>query len=220
MKITVIIAAGGSSARMGGINKQFSLLGGIPVIMRSALAFENCAEITGIIIVTSQNDVDRINALCKEYHITKLIKTVCGGNSRAESVKKGAAFLDNCDVVAIHDGARPLVSQRIISETVAAAAKYGAAFPSVPVKDTIKKVENNFVVSTPERSRLVATQTPQAFLRNVYDRMLTLDGEFTDDCQLAEQLGVKVYAAQGDNGNIKITTPEDLQTAETLLKDR
>lgn len=218
MKAVAIIAAGGSSSRMNGENKQFSLIGGVPVIVKSALAFEKNENITGIVIVTREQDREKTAALCAEYGVTKLIYVAAGGNTRSQSVKKGAeiAMKADFDVIAVHDGARPLVSQEIITRTLLCACEKGAAFPAVPVKDTIKVVRGGQIEYTPERAELYVAQTPQAFSRAVYEKMSASDCEATDDCRLAERLGITVYAVDGDYKNIKITTREDLSAAESL----
>lgn len=217
-----VIVAAGESSRMGGISKQLQPLFGLPVILRSVLAFEKCAEIKNIVVVARGEDIPELQRLFDEHGISKLTDIVPGGDSRAQSVQNGIARCVECKYVAIHDGARPLVTEKIITDTIDAASKYGAAAAAVPVKDTVKLTdENGRVQSTPDRSRLMAVQTPQTFLLDKYKQAVAAGGDeidkFTDDCAVMEAAGFPVYLVGGDYKNIKITTPEDLIIAEALL---
>lgn len=214
MICSAIILAAGSSTRMNGANKQFLELGGIPVLMRSALNFEHCPEIGEIIIAAKTDDVREIVSLCTKYGISKL-KTVCeGGADRAESAKIAFEFVSEADYVAVHDGARPFAEPTLISEVISAAEETGAAIAAIPVTDTIKTAENGIITSTPPRSSLFAAQTPQVFKKDLYEKMCGISGAVTDDAGLAERLGVRVKIAAGSAKNIKITTPADIPLGE------
>lgn len=213
-----IILAAGMSSRMKGTNKQLLSLGGIPVIIRSALNFERCGEVSGIIIAARAEDIKEIEELCRQYNVKKL-KAVCeGGESRAESAMKAYSFIEDCDVVAVHDGARPFATPELISRVIRDAYEKGGAIAAVPVKDTIKAVSDGFIEDTPDRDKLYAAQTPQAFQKAIYGDMLRLGGDVTDDSQLMERLGKKVKITLGSYDNIKITTPEDIALGESIIK--
>ena len=212
-KVVALILAGGSSTRMKGVNKQLIGLDGVPVVIKSALAFENCPEVSGIVIAARDEDISLITELCREYSISRLIAVTGGGQTRSESARKAAAFAGGADIIMIHDGARPFVSSGLISRIVPAAAEFGAAVPAVALKDTVKFVSaEGFAAGTPAREALRAVQTPQAFRRDIYEKMLAAGGEATDDAGLAERLGFPVKLIDGELSNIKITTPEDIPT--------
>ncbi len=218
MKTDILILAGGESRRMNGINKQFTLIDGVPVIIKSALAFQNCETVSGIIIAARECDTGRIEELCARYGITKLKAVVVGGQTRTESAACAFAASDNADMIMVHDGARPYVSAELIGRIAADAQRYGAAIPAVPVKDTIKfSDESGFSAGTPDRAMLRAVQTPQAFRRELYEKMINSGKDATDDAGLAELLGIKVKLTEGEPTNIKITTPDDLPGKDTEM---
>ena len=218
-----VIVAAGSASRMGGIDKVMAPLGGEPMILRTVRAFENCEAVKEIIIVTREDLILPITELCAG--LTKVRSVVKGGSSRQESVKLGLlAFSKEVQLAAVHDGARPLVSVELIDKTVRAAHTYGAAAPAIPVKDTIKVFEGGFIASTPDRSTLRAVQTPQ-----VIDRDLLLGAlekaekeavALTDDCSAVERIGMRVRLVEGEERNLKVTTPLDLKIAELLLEEQ
>lgn len=217
-----IIVAAGSSTRMGGIPKQFIKLEGVPVIVRSLLAFENSPEIKSIIVVARDEDIPEIWRLCEEYCITKLSDITSGGDTRARSVQKGLDLCVDAEYVAIHDGARPLVSSKVISNACQGARIYGACAAAVAQKDTVKIVNENMdIISTPDRSMMYAVQTPQVFRTVDYKAAVEKLGErtdaLTDDCAVMEAAGYRVHLSTGDYKNIKITTPEDIIIAEALV---
>lgn len=214
MTCSAIILAAGSSTRMDGTNKQLLELGGIPVLMRSALNFENCGEVSEIIIAARENDREVILSECQKYKITKLKAVCAGGKDRAESAKIAFGFTGKCDYVAVHDGARPFAEPALIGNVIKAAEETGAAIAAIPVTDTVKKAENGFITATPPRSSLFSAQTPQVFKRELYEKMCGVSGAVTDDSSLAEQLGVRVKIAEGCSKNIKITTPADIPVGE------
>lgn len=221
--IPVIIVAAGNSTRMKGINKQFLSIMGVPVIARTLMAFESCNDISKIIVVTSRDSVLDVQQLCQKYYISKLTDIVVGGENRHQSVMNGIEKLDCTDEkVLIHDGARPFVSINIISEVVNALNDYDAALCVNKINDTVKMVdENGFVKSTIDRSMLYAAQTPQGVAVKKYvdvcNRTENIDN-FTDDASIMEAAGFSVKAIMGSSNNIKITTPDDIAIAESLVK--
>lgn len=224
-KCAAIIVAAGTASRMKGTDKIMADLCGEPALLHALRPFEECEAITQIIIVTREDLLEPISKLCIQKQLTKVAKVVLGGQTRAESVQLGLDWVDKkCSYVAIHDGARPLVTEKIIHEAICKAAKFGAAAPAVPVKDTIKTAHGGIVESTPDRSALYAVQTPQVFYLPVYraalDKAISEKKPVTDDCSAAEAFGVRVCLTEGSDENIKITTPSDLIVAEALLTGR
>ena len=218
-----VIVAAGSASRMGGIDKVMAPLGGEPMILRTVRAFEDCEAVKEIVIVTREDLMGPIAELCSGF--TKIRSVVQGGSSRQESVKLGLlAFSKEVRLAAVHDGARPLVSGELIDRVIRAAHSYGAAAPAIPVKDTIKVFEGGFIAVTPDRSILRAVQTPQ-----VIDRDLLLGAlekaeqegtALTDDCSAVEHIGMRVRLVEGEERNLKVTTPLDLKIAELLLEEK
>ncbi len=237
-RIYGVIPAAGQGSRMGvgKANKQFLELQGIPVLIRTLLAFEQSPRIDGIAVVANPSDRVCIQALCEQYRITKLIGIAAGGETRQDSVRNALEFLsdylggknlpgsDKKDYVLIHDGARPFVSNAIIERCIDGAIRYHACGAGVPVKDTIKQVRpDGTIFHTPPREELWAIQTPQAFLLSLIEplhRKAFREGlSFTDDTAIAEHYGEKVHMVTGGYQNIKITTPEDLLYGEVLLRN-
>ena len=215
-KVTAIIAAGGSSSRMG-FDKLSALLCGKPVILRSIEAFESCEYIDEIVVVTGEKISNYILNNCT---IKKLKAIAMPGASRQKSVYNGFSLCsDDTDIVCVHDGARPLVTQNIIFEAIASAVKYGAATAAVLVKDTIKRGRNGIIIETVPREELYQIQTPQVFAKQLYiDAYNSAENEYSDDCQLIESLGKTVALSKGDYRNIKLTTAEDFVVAEAIIK--
>ena len=218
----VVIVAAGSATRMGGIDKVMATLGGEPMIARTVRAFQNCDAISEIVIVTRENLILPITGLCKD--MPKVTAVVTGGKSRQESVHLGLnALSDKVKLAAVHDGARPLITWQVIDRVVRAANTYGAAAPAIPVKDTIKVVEGRVVKNTPDRASLFAVQTPQVFdfdlLRGALKKAELEGAALTDDCSAVERMGMAVKIVEGDERNLKVTTPMDLKIAELLLED-
>lgn len=218
-----VIVAAGSATRMQGIDKMLVPLAGVPVVLRSvrALAASDCID--SLVIVTRTECMETLRTLCAE--VSKPVTVVAGGASRPESVLAGLAALpEGTELAAIHDGARPLVTQAVIAEAVEAAGRCGAAAPAVPVHDTIKQAENGLVRATPERKTLFAVQTPQVFdvklLKTVLRAAMERGIALTDDCSAVEAAGKPVVLTQGCEENLKITTPVDLTLAEAILKRR
>ena len=222
---TAIIVAAGTASRMNGIDKQLANLLGVPVIVHTIKAFQNSNLINNIIVVTRQDLVLTIQNLVSEYNLNKVTDIVVGGNNRAQSVINGLTNSKDADVVLIHDGARPLVTNDIIENTVNTAKMYGAAVCAVPVKDTIKIVDaNGLVQNTPNRASLMAVQTPQCFKTTVLSSAISQNTQnldtITDDSTFVEMANGNVYTVMGSYDNIKITTKEDLVVAENILKLR
>jgi 2-C-methyl-D-erythritol 4-phosphate cytidylyltransferase len=222
-----IIVAAGSSSRMSlGYSKQFVSLCGVPAIAHTLSAFEAARTVDSAVIVCREEDREEIKKLIIKYHYNKIVEIVPGGDSRQQSVMAGiAAEPEDAAYFAIHDGARALVTAEEIDASVQDAIRYGASALAVPVKDTIKITdESGFIVSTPNRSFLWAVQTPQVFERDIYLKALARAQEkgadYTDDCQLVEHLGMKVHLCPGEYTNLKLTTPDDVPLAETILKKR
>ena len=211
---TAILAAAGSSQRMGGENKLLLPLDGMPVLVHTLR-----------VIAAREENLLTYAELCKTYGIRKPVKVVVGGATRQESVLRAALEARaDAKLLAVQDGARPLVTPELFDAVVLRAAVCAAAAPAVPVHDTIKLARDRRVTETPDRSMLFAVQTPQVFdaglLKAALQSALTEHAALTDDCSAVERLGKEVYLTDGDEENIKITTPLDLIVAETILRRR
>lgn len=218
----VVIVAAGSASRMGGIDKVMAPLAGEPMIVRTVRAFQDCDAVKKIVVVTREDLILPITRLCSG--MSKVKAVVGGGSSRQESVHLGLnALSGEVQLVAVHDGARPLVSWQLIDRVIRAANTYGAAAPAIPVKDTIKVVKGGVVEQTPDRSNLFAVQTPQVFdfdlLRGALKKVEQEQLQVTDDCSAVEQMGMRVKIVEGDERNLKVTTPIDLKIAQMLLEE-
>jgi len=218
-----VIVAAGSASRMKGLDKIMEPVGGKPLIAMTVEAFERCDAISQIVIVTRDDLILPVrNAVS---HCKKVTAVIVGGKDRAESVNIGlGALSDKTKLAAIHDGARPLITWQVIDRVVRAANTYGAAAPAVPVKDTVKVVVGGVVKNTPDRSTLQAVQTPQVFdrdlLRAALKKVRTDGTPITDDCSAVELMGMSVKIVEGDERNIKVTTPTDLAIVRLLAEDR
>ena len=218
---TAILAAAGSSQRMGGENKLLLPLDGMPVLAHTLRAVDAAQSVDEIVIAAREEDLLTYAELCKTYGIRKPVKVVVGGATRQESVLRAALEARaDAKLLAVQDGARPLVTPELFDAVVL----YAAAAPAVPVHDTIKLARDRRVTETPDRSMLFAVQTPQVFdaglLKAALQSALTEHAALTDDCSAVERLGKAVYLTDGDEENIKITTPLDLIVAETILRRR
>lgn len=216
-----VVPAAGSSTRMGQ-DKLLLPLDEVPVILRTLRALDNCPHICEIVVVTREDLIVPISGLCRDAALNKVKKVVRGGETRTHSVLAGIEELSRgVELAAIHDGARPLVSQAVLDTVICRAEQCGAAAPAVALKDTIKVARDGLVEHTPDRSLLYAVQTPQVFQRDLIRTALIKaleDGaELTDDCSAVERLGIGVSLTQGDYCNLKLTTPEDMAVAEALL---
>lgn len=225
-RCAALVAAAGSSSRMGGVNKLLELLDGVPVLVRTLTALEQAVLVDEIVIAAREEDLVEISRLCHTYGISKCTKVIRGGGSRAHSVLLAALEVSpDTELLAVQDGARPLVTPALIDAVIAAAERCGAAAPAVPVKDTVKVAGDDGVVKeTLDRGTLRAVQTPQVFERDLLKAALQQAVEeqlpVTDDCSAVERLGKVVYLIEGDEENLKITTPMDLILAEAILQAR
>ena len=219
-----VIVAGGSARRFGS-DKLMADLAGLPVLMRSVLAFQRCEAINFIVVAARADMVEEVERLCREHGVTKLTAVVPGGETRAKSCLAGVmAVPPEAELIAIHDGARPLVTDEVILDGLWTACRHTAALPAVPVRDTIKVASDGVVEDTPDRAHLWAAQTPQCFQADLIRAALTDAAEnapeVTDDCLAVERIGGKIYISRGSEENIKITTPLDLELARALLAGR
>jgi 2-C-methyl-D-erythritol 4-phosphate cytidylyltransferase len=226
MKTVAIIVAGGRGKRMGhDLPKQYLALFNVPILARTLMKFERTPAISGIILVVPKDDIDYTkHAVVDEYRISKTIDIRAGGAERQDSVRNGLEAVDDeYDIIVIHDGIRPFVSEELIDLSIRGAAELGAVAIGVPVNDTVKFVRNDKTVKeTPDRNNIWFAQTPQAFkrecIRAAYESAYR-DGFYgTDDASLVERMGVRVNMIPGAYDNIKITTPEDLVLGEFILK--
>ncbi len=224
-KIGAIVLAGGRGSRMrSAVPKQYLDVGGRPVLYYSLAAFQK-SPVDKIILVCGSGQEDYCRRqIVDKYHLTKVEAIVEGGDQRYNSVENGLRALTGCGIVLIHDGARPMVNDAIIRDNIEAVKEYGACVTAVPSKDTIKMSdEDGFAASTPDRSRMWIVQTPQSFnynlIRAAYEaRRAADDGTLTDDAMAVEKyMHTRVKLVMGDYRNIKITTPEDLGSAEIFL---
>jgi 2-C-methyl-D-erythritol 4-phosphate cytidylyltransferase len=223
--VTAIVVAAGKSERMGGgTDKAFLNLGSKPVVAWSLLAFEKNPDVDSIVLVVRKEQVMAAKAVVKMFGISKLAKIVPGGSKRQDSVYAGIKAVDpDTRIVVVHDGARPCVSQEVISEVVKYAKRGTAAVPGFKMRDTVKIVEKGITVSeTPERAKMWAVQTPQAFpysmLRQAYAKAVDSKQDIVDDAQAVELAGGIVKICETDKFNIKITVPEDLIITAAVLK--
>ncbi len=224
MKACAIIAGGGTGKRMGKDRpKQFLLIGGKPVLVRTIGVFEKASSINRIVLVLPEADIGLAREMVASSGFSKVVRLVPGGRERQDSVRNGLQVLENdVDVVAVHDAVRPFITEDLVDLSIKKAAQHGAVSVGVPVKDTIKSVLDDRVARTIERKGLWIAQTPQVFRREILDeayRRAYGDGYYgTDDASLVERIGVPVYMVPGSYQNIKITTPEDLAYGEFMTK--
>lgn len=222
---SVIVPAAGSASRMEGTDKVLLELQGVPVVIRTLQELNDCPLVHEIIVVTREDLIVPVGKLCGDYNITKAVKVIRGGKERSHSVLAGVKEVhSDAQLIAIHDGARPFVTQKLLEQVLTKGAKTGAAAPGVAVVDTIKRVENGLVVETVDRATLVAVQTPQVFeaglIKAALEEAVSKEILVTDDCSAVERLGMKVSITPGDYENIKITTPKDVCVAEGILSSR
>jgi 2-C-methyl-D-erythritol 4-phosphate cytidylyltransferase len=223
-KTCAVVVAAGRGSRMGAdINKQFLSIKNRPILYYTLKAFECCSLIDEIILVTAKNETEYCKSeIIEKYGISKVLNIVEGGLERQHSVYNGLKALKDCEIVVIHDGARPFLDNRIIEEGIEYAREFGACTCGVQPKDTIKlKNSNGFSQITLNRDELFAVQTPQCFNYNLilkcHERILEDKVKVTDDTSIVEYCGYQVYLYKGSYNNIKITTPEDLSFGERVL---
>lgn len=225
MRTLAIILAGGAGKRMGAsTNKQFLLLDNKPIIVHTLQIFEECRAIDGVYLVVNQKDLPIIQTeILESYRFNKVMKLVIGGRLRQDSVKNGLEAIENpCDIVVIHDGARPFVTPSFIEKGIYLMEMFDAVIPALPVKDTVKVVsKDGFVLKTLERDSLWHVQTPQTFkyemIVKAYKEGMAKKLYGYDDATFLEYAGKKVKVVEGSPYNIKITTPEDLVIAKGIL---
>ena len=218
---SALILAGGSASRMNGINKQLTLLDGVPVVIRSALAFQRSAKVSEMILAVPAGQEERYRSLCQEYGVDKLRAVTAGGSTRALSVKRA---LEQVSPECGYIGARPLIPTEDIDRVLSDAVEFGGAIAAAPVTDTIKQCSGGFVGSTPDRSALYAAQTPQAFRKELYlsclERLGSRAESLTDDSSLLELCGEQVHITPVTACNMKITRPQDIAIAEAVLRQK
>ncbi len=223
-KSTAIIVAAGDSRRMGeGVNKQFLLLDEIPVLAHTLKKFDDSDSIGNVIIVTKPENIPTVWDMIREFGIRKVTDIVPGGETRQQSVINGLKLVENDALVAVHDGARPFVSPKLIDRLCEIGLESGAVVPGVVPKDTVKVLDpSGNVESTPDRSTLRCIQTPQVFRADIlklsYIRAEELNFLGTDDASVVEFSGTPVAITDGEHTNIKVTTPEDLPVAEAICQ--
>lgn len=219
-RLGAIVVAAGTSQRMGGTNKLWAPLKGRPLLAWSVETCQMCSAVQQIVLVLNECDLPR-GARLKERRGWAKVVLCAGGLRRQDSVKAGLRHISNCELVMIHDGARPFLTPGLISAGLHAVEETGAAVAAVTVKDTVKLIAHGGAVAeTPPRDRLCAAQTPQIFRSDVitgaYDG---LTAEVTDDAAAVELMGQRVVLFAGDDRNIKVTTVEDLALARILARD-
>jgi 2-C-methyl-D-erythritol 4-phosphate cytidylyltransferase len=231
MSVDVIIPAGGAGKRMGGASsKQFMDLDGTPILARSLGVFNRMEEINRIVLVVPQDEIEFVKkAIVDRYHLSRVWQVLAGGQERQDSVKNGIFALGpqaaSDDIVVIHDAVRPFVTEELILKSIDECRRYGAVTLGVPVKDTVKRVDTQGVVeNTVDRAVFWLTQTPQTFKKSIIMEAYGRAGEEgfrgTDDASLVERIGVGVRMIFGSYENIKITTPEDMEYGEFILRKR
>ena len=225
-KVSVIIAAGGTSTRFNSDSKkQFTELGGIPVLAHCLKTFDCCPDINEIVIVTPEDELKKAVSIAMNVGIKKIVNTAVSGKERKLSVYNGFLKLaPDTDVVIIHDAARPFLNEELVTAVVRECVKHGACIAAIPVTDTIKASrDDNTVDKTVPRKNLWRAQTPQAFsysiLKEIYSLSDLQSTKATDESQLAEQAGFTVKITRGLESNIKITTPDDLGYARFLINE-
>jgi len=221
-----IVVAGGKGLRFGGDRpKQFLEVNGTPIIIHTLRQFERCRSVESVIVVLPAEETAGFQSLPEKFGLKKVTHVVAGGATRAQSVRQGLAVIDDAEVVAVHDGVRPLVTPEEIDHVVSTADDKGAAILVANIGDTIKEVFADRIIETVPRGNLRRALTPQCFhfdiLKRAYLPLCEIEQsgvDVTDDSMLVERLGIKIVAVEGNARNIKITTQEDLMFAEAVLK--
>lgn len=222
----VVIPAAGQGKRMGaGVNKQFLELSGIPLIVHTVRFFEKDEACRRIVLVANPDECQTMERIVEQYDLSKVIAVIKGGKERQNSVYNGLTYFnDHEQIVLVHDGARPFLTNDMVARLVSKASEMGAAVTAVRVKDTIKRVQDGKVIDTLKREELWSIQTPQAFklhiLKLAYMKAEEAGLIGTDDASLVEWLGYDVHLIEGDYKNIKLTTPDDLLVAEAIMQER
>jgi 2-C-methyl-D-erythritol 4-phosphate cytidylyltransferase len=224
-RVGAVVVAAGSSRRMGGVDKLWLPLAGLPLLGHALARLGGVEEIGQLVVVASAEGVQRLDGLRDTAAApwNRVTATVVGGKERLDSVYAGLLALEPCDLVLVHDGARPLVTAELVRAVLAAARTHGAAIPALPVTDTIKAVDGDgFIVATPDRATLRAVQTPQGFrydlLRRAHEAAGPDRASCTDDAMLLERAGLPVATVEGDPHNLKVSTPADLPLIALYLE--
>lgn len=222
---TAVVPAAGSSTRMEGQDKMLLELGDRPVLVRTLQALEACNLIHEIVVVTREDLVVPVSRLCRDFGLEKVTKVVTGGATRTLSVLAGIRSASpEAELIAVHDGARPFVTQELLEKVIRKAAECGAAAPAVPVTDTVKRAKDGVVEETLDREILFAIQTPQVFEASLLKAALQKAAEdgvtLTDDCAAVERLGMRISLTKGDRANLKLTTSTDLDLGLGILMGR
>lgn len=224
MNVIALVPAAGSGKRMGGDrSKQYLEIGGKPIIVHTLNLLDSCENISEVCLIVPEDDCAYACEMLDEMRFIKPVKVVPGGRERQDSVRNGLDSIYGCDIVMVHDGVRPFVTEEILNRCIEETLLYGATVVAVPAKDTIKSVdEERNVIETLERKRLWQIQTPQTFrydlLKDAFKKAYNDAFYGTDEAMLVERLGHKVKVIEGDYRNIKITTPDDMIVAEAILK--
>ncbi len=222
MNLAIIVAAG-SGTRFGAeMPKQFLDICGKPLLIHTLERFEQCPQIDEIVLVLASEEIENFQKTLEKFNLKKLVKIIAGGKTRAESVRNALNSLNNnVEIVAVHDGARPLVSSKEIAQTIEKARETGAACLVGKITDTIKRIENGKIIETIDRENLRRAQTPQTFRFEILRKAFApknFEATATDECFLVEKAGFEIAFTEGSAKNIKITTREDLAFAEIFLK--
>jgi len=226
MKCVALVPAAGQGKRMGGAHsKPYLLLEGKPILAHTLLELERCPLVDEVVLMVERGEIERARAsVVEEFRLQKVGAILAGGVQRQDSVWEGLKTIqDDCDLVMVHDGVRPFISQEMLARSIQGAVDCGASIAGMPAKDTVKLVSaQNMVLTTPDRKRVFLVQTPQTFKRDILlraYRQAMEDGFYaTDEASLVERLGMPVKVVEGSYENIKITTPEDLVVGEMILK--
>ena len=226
MKCVALVPAAGQGKRMGGAHsKPYLLLEGKPILAHTLLELERCPLVDEVVLMVERGEIERARAsVVEEFRLQKVGAILAGGVQRQDSVWEGLKTIqDDCDLVMVHDGVRPFISQEMLARSIQGAVDCGASIAAVPAKDTVKLVSaQNMVLKTPDRKSVFLVQTPQTFKRDILlraYRQAMEDGFYaTDEASLVERLGMPVKVVEGSYENIKITTPEDLVVGEMILK--
>lgn len=227
MKTQVILASGGISLRMQNKNKLLAKIGNIPVIIRTLMALSSFSNVLEIVLVVNKKFEDNYKKLIEKYEISKIEKIIHGGEKRQDSIWEGIKQLNpKIPFTAIHDAARPFITEELFNEILEQAIKYDCAIPAIPINDTIKQTDKKgFVDKTLDRAQIFAVQTPQIFktelIIKAYEKIHKKEKIYkTDDCAIIEEFGKKVKMVKGDNNNIKITNETDLIIAEIIAQKK
>ena len=227
-KVIAIVLAAGEGKRMGsGIPKQYMIIKSRPMVYHSLKTFQE-SDVDEIVLVTGADEIEYCQKyIVERYHFTKVTQIVAGGRERYESGYMGLQPIEDADYVLIHDGARPMINKKIVSDSIEGAMKYGACVVGMPAKDTIKVIdENEYAKETPPRKTLWVVQTPQSFeyqlVKKAYEQLINVeDTTATDDAMVVEKYsGHRVKLIEGSYDNIKVTTPEDVRISRVLFKTR